>query len=119
MSPKEYYRTPYGKYIMQRANAQRRCINWDFDFPSWWKMWEDSGKWEQRGNKAGNYYMCRSNDIGPYSPLNCRIDTMSENALESWRVRRTPPADPFERYPRTSAWDYPHTSDWLRFSKQP
>jgi len=121
MNQREYYKTPMGKYIRQRANAHARAIAWEFTFDTWWKMWQESGKWEQRGRGVGCYYMCRTGDTGPYSPENCRIDTISANQKESWAVRKAallPKKDPFEPYPRTSAWDYPYTSDWLRFSRQ-
>lgn len=118
MNQSEYQKTPMGKYITQRANADTRGIPWQFTFKTWWKMWQESGKWEQRGRGPGCYFMCREGDEGAYSPENCRIATASSNALESWKLRKAvaPALDPFRPYPRTSAWDYPHTSDWLRFS---
>lgn len=122
MTPKEYEQSPRGKYNRQRANAHKRGIGWELTFPQWWDMWQKSGKWEQRGREAGQYYMCRFGDTGPYSDDNVRIDTMSSNALESWAVRKAaelvPELDPFRPYPRTTAWDYPVTSDWLRFARR-
>jgi hypothetical protein len=102
----KYENSPMGKYVRQRANARNRGIIWKFTFNSWWKVWEDSGKWEQRGKGPGQFYMCRYNDTGPYSPDNVRIQSHSENTLE-WYASKDR-SDPFTPYPRTSAWDYPH-----------
>jgi hypothetical protein len=110
------------RYIRQMWNARRRGLEWHFTFESWCEMWQESGHWADRGNHTGAYYMCRKGDVGPYSPQNVEIKTASDNQKEAWQVRKakkkeeTRP-DPWRPYERTSAWDYPHTSDWLRFSR--
>jgi hypothetical protein len=106
-----YADSPKGKFIRQRANARRRCIPWHFTFEEWWDLWEKSGKWNDRGIGAGQYMMCRKGDIGEYSTENVEIKSNSENAKERWDVRRTPLKDPFEPYPRTTAWDYSWSKD--------
>ncbi len=70
---------PKTKYTQQKAQAKRRGISWEFTFESWWKMWEESGKWEQRGYSKGKYCMCRKNDVGPYSTSNVIIASTEEN----------------------------------------
>lgn len=76
--------TPYARYLQQKHAANARDIPWEFTFDSWWKLWEESGHWEERGIA---YCMCRTKDIGPYSPTNTRIDTVSNNTLESKLVK--------------------------------
>lgn len=102
-----YNQTPMGKYIRQRANAQNRGIPWDFTFDSWWKIWQDSGKWEERGNGRFGYCMARINDEGHYCPENVVIKTLQDNTLEylasRWDSKQTSTDAP---YPRTSAWEY-------------
>lgn len=73
-------KSPIGRYDQQRAHAKRRGIPWEFTFDSWWKIWQDSGKWNERLERK--YVMCRTGDIGPYSPSNVRIDTHKNNILE-------------------------------------
>lgn len=84
---KKYLQTPKGKYGSQMQTANHRGIPWEFTFESWWKVWEDSGKWEERGTGSSEYQMCRYSDIGPYSPENVYIGTCAENAAESNRRR--------------------------------
>lgn len=80
---KQYQKTPMGKYIRQRANANRRGIRWEFTFDTWWNTWQASGKWEQRGTQSDQYCMSRILDDGPYSPSNVRIQTMRKNSQQN------------------------------------
>ena len=61
------------RYTQQLCQARNRNIEWLFTFDTWWKMWDESGKWEHRGRKANQYCMARKGDIGPYSPDNVDI----------------------------------------------
>lgn len=106
MDQKTYERTPLGRYRRQKANAERRHIPWDFTFESWWKIWQDSGKWEQRGQTRDSYCMSRINDEGHYCPENVEIKTLSANTLEHLSSRWTRNVDTWQPYPRTSAWEY-------------
>jgi hypothetical protein len=71
------------RYWVQKAAAKVRNIEWNFTFESWWAIWEQSGKWEKRGRKKGQYCMTRFNDIGSYSPNNVVIKLHSENLTEA------------------------------------
>jgi len=78
---RDYFKNiPKGVYIRQRANAKRRTIPWEFTFETWWKLWEESGKWDQRGTRRGDYCMGRKNDQGPYHPDNCVIIPFGQNS---------------------------------------
>jgi hypothetical protein len=70
------------KYTTQKSNATRRGVEFLLSFEEWCKIWEDSGKYEQRGRGKDNYCMCRFGDIGPYSVDNVYIDTNSNNISE-------------------------------------
>lgn len=76
---KLYNSSPRGRYQQQRRQAVLRNIPWEFTFETWWKVWEDSGKWEERGFSKGKYCMCRSKDVGPYSPSNVVVATTEDN----------------------------------------
>jgi hypothetical protein len=52
-------------------------------------MWQDSGKWEQRGRKQGQYCMARKGDVGPYSPDNVDIITIRQNSIDANKGRPT------------------------------
>lgn len=79
-------RTPIGAFVNQRNNARQRGIAWEFTLAQWWKMWLDSGKWEERGRGRG-YCMCRFGDEGPYSADNCYIATGVENIHDYYDLR--------------------------------
>jgi hypothetical protein len=63
----------------QRSSATKRGIRFLLSFDEWWKIWQASGKWEQRGRLAGQYVMARFGDSGPYAANNVRICTKGEN----------------------------------------
>lgn len=75
--------SPYEFFRLQRKNARQRAIEWQFTFADWWKVWLDSGKWFERGNRAGQFVMARYGDVGPYSASNVRILTHNQNSAEA------------------------------------
>lgn len=66
----------------RRAGAKQRGIPFLMTFEEWWAIWQDSGKWEQRGCHRGQYVMARFRDAGPYAVGNVRICTREENSAE-------------------------------------
>jgi hypothetical protein len=82
-----------GYYVQQRVNAAARGIRWQITLPEWWAIWEQSGRWEQRGNRRNSFVMCRFGDCGPYSSDNVYIDRMWRNSRDGKRgalQRRNP-----------------------------
>lgn len=74
------------KYIQQRRNATRlRGIEWRMTFAEWWRIWQESGHWHERGRGQG-YCMARYGDSGPYSPENVYICTIGQNFSDSYLV---------------------------------
>lgn len=79
--------SPMSKYKQQRSNAKRRGIAWDFTFPEWWGVWQESGKWSERALRKDGYVMARWGDgVVPYSVGTVHICTQSENSKESFIV---------------------------------
>lgn len=70
-------------YANQRKGAFRRGVEWRFAFDGWCRVWEESGKWGERGRTG--YVMARKGDVGPYSPDNVYITTVQENSRDAWR----------------------------------
>src|SRR5215472_6042820 len=54
-------------FVVQRADAKRRGIAFSFTFEEWLAVWQQSGKWAERGHRKGQYVMARFGDIGPYA----------------------------------------------------
>lgn len=67
----------------QRLNALNRGIAWELTLEEWWAVWMESGKWEQRGRRKGNYVMSRPGDTGPYAVWNVSIVTNQQNGREA------------------------------------
>ena len=82
------------KYIVHKAGAKRRNIEFLLTFDEWYKIWQDSGKWHLRGRNKGQYVMCRYNDSGPYSVTNVFID-LTENNVRSAQLGTHNPRGPF------------------------
>lgn len=77
---------PLRKYFGQISNAKKRGIAWQMTFADWWRIWQESGHWEERGNGTG-YCMARWADDGPYSPENVYICTIAQNFRDSYIVK--------------------------------
>ena len=67
------------KYNCQKGKAKHRGIDFNLTFDEWWEIWQQSGKWEQRGFRKGQYVMSRKNDIGPYAIGNVFIQPAEDN----------------------------------------
>ena len=74
--------TKQGKYTDHQNNAARRGIEFNLSFAEWLLIWEESGKFEQRGRGAGTYCMSRIGDIGPYELGNVFIQLNKVNTSE-------------------------------------
>ena len=77
-------------YSKHKQDAKKRGVPFFFTFDEWWAVWRDSGKWEQRGVRKGQYVMARFGDKGGYETSNVRICTSSENGSERNRVNPLP-----------------------------
>jgi predicted DNA-binding protein YlxM (UPF0122 family) len=71
------------KFKQQRASAQMRRIGWELSLWDWWTIWQESGKYEQRGRGNG-YCMARFGDTGPYSKSNVYITTSKQNSSDQY-----------------------------------
>lgn len=71
------------KYNVHKQGAKRRNVGFLLTFDEWWNIWQQSGHWEERGNKKGCYCMSRYGDIGPYAIGNVFIQTCSQNVADS------------------------------------
>lgn len=68
-----YAVSPRGKWTAHKSQAKSRGIGFDLTFDQWWKIWQDSGKWEQRGKAVGQFCMSRNHDTGAYTLGNVEI----------------------------------------------
>ena|ERR1035437_7057048 len=75
-------KTPLYKYSYQKRHAASRGIPFTLTFEEWWKLWEDSGKYSERGKKPHQYCMSRNKDIGGYEVGNVYISQVSDNLID-------------------------------------
>jgi hypothetical protein len=78
--PRSSYRGPMRAFTQQRANASLRGIGWNLTFAEWWSIWDESGKWDERGRDG--YVMARHGDTGPYAVGNVKIIHAGQNQSE-------------------------------------
>lgn len=76
--------TPLGKFKQHKERARGSKIPFLLSFDEWWKLWQDSGHWEERGKGTDKYQMCRLGDEGPYSIDNVYIATTQVNGRDAW-----------------------------------
>ncbi|EXF45243.1 hypothetical protein BAY1663_02322 [Pseudomonas sp. BAY1663] len=72
--------SPYLIFGWQRNHANFRGIEWKMSFWEWFSVWQESGKWEERGRGAGSYCMCRVGDEGAYELGNVYIGSIVHNS---------------------------------------
>jgi len=84
------------RWHQQKAQAKNRLdkngdkILWKLSLEEWCNIWQESGKWEQRGVGSGKYCMSRIDDIGNYEVGNVLIQTNNNNIIEGQLGRKFP-----------------------------
>ena len=82
----------------QKRTARYRGVGFDLTLKQWWDLWQESGKWDQRGRGKGRYCMARIRDTGSYAVGNVQIILTELNGAESRYNKPTRPhANPAER----------------------
>lgn len=71
---------PVARFGDHRKNASHRGIKFELTFWQWWTIWQDSGRWAERGKQG--YVMCRKGDLGPYAVGNVFIALGTENSSD-------------------------------------
>lgn len=74
------YETPLRAFVQQKNNAKPRGITWEMSFWQWWTVWQQSGKWSERGRAKDAYVMSRFGDEGAYAVGNVVICTLAQNS---------------------------------------
>lgn len=94
------------RFRNQKNQAMHRGIRWMLTFPQWLGLWNESGKWEQRGLGRDLYCMARVGDTGPYSLGNVYITTCAANVADyqtTLKKRGVVCADGYRRLPERAA----------------
>lgn len=64
--------TPLRAYQHQEGRAGKRNIEFKMTLMEWWRIWDESGHWNERGIGRG-WQMCRKGDDGAYEVGNVFI----------------------------------------------
>ena len=75
-------------FFAQRAQANKRNINFEFDFLSWLVWWISTGHFHERGVLNTDYQMCRKGDVGPYSWDNVYCATGEQNRADYHQMNK-------------------------------
>lgn len=78
-----YEKTPIGAFCRQRQSAKNRGIEWSLTLADWWSVWQESGKWPERGRGHGHYVMSRYGDEGMYTLENVFIQLADCNGIDA------------------------------------
>lgn len=70
--------TPLRAYQHQAFRAGKRDIEFKLTLMEWWRIWQESGRWAERGHGRG-WQMCRKGDQGAYEVGNVFIGYGAEN----------------------------------------
>lgn len=76
-------------FTHQKDHARRRGIGWELSLWEWWMIWQESGRWHERGRGEG-YVMCRKGDLGPYAVGNIYIATGIQNLFDAKKHKDLP-----------------------------
>lgn len=74
--------TPLCRYTQHKNRASRCRIEFKLTFEEWWQIWEDSGRYAERGAFRGGYVMSRKEDKGAYEAGNVFIQRHEDNAKQ-------------------------------------
>jgi hypothetical protein len=80
-------RGPLGAFSRQRCSAHERGIEWRLKLWEWWQIWDQSGKWPERGRGQG-YCMARIHDHGAYEVGNVYITSAIDNCSSAPKKRK-------------------------------
>ena len=71
------------KYACHKSKAKAREIPFNLTYEEWFKSWQDSGHWHERGCRSGQYVMSRKNDTGAYEIGNVFIQLHKQNLIDA------------------------------------
>lgn len=83
----DFTSVPYVRYRYQERNAQNRGIGFHLTFRDWWRLWQESGHWDQMGRGGDKYGMSRKDLEAPFTFDNCVIRKNGESASINVRTR--------------------------------
>jgi len=66
-----------------KLDALGTRVEFKMTFGQWYDIWDESGRWADRGTFAGQYVMARHNDIGHYEVGNVSIILSVENTRQA------------------------------------
>lgn len=92
--------SPFRLFIEQRRNFRCRTnVPWTLKFVDWWRCWQESGKWKERGR--GRYVLARIVPTEGFHAGNIRVVLMGELAAEKFEDGWLPQKG------KKSVWEYP------------
>ncbi len=105
---RKYSQSPRGRYREQKRRAKVRGVEFLLTFSEWWSIWEESGRYNERGRDSNSYVMARYGDTGPYAIDNVSIIPHIDNVAERNRHYFYKPT--FNKSDMTESWLHVHSA---------
>lgn len=105
------------RYNEQRQISKKRNISFELTFDEWWSIWQQSGKYHQRGRGTGKYVMSRIGDQGPYRINNVFIQPFEQNYKDAWTSDKLEQAN-LKRSIKQKGISKPHSEEWNKKLKE-
>lgn len=77
------YKAHIGNCVGKKKDALGNPVEMRLTFDEWCKVWQDSGHWDERGCRRGQYCMSRYNDLGHYEVGNVFIQLHVANSRDA------------------------------------
>jgi Sigma-70, region 4 len=92
-------------FLQQRTNVKRSAgVSWDLSLIEWVAVWNQSEKWDQRGQGPSRYGLSRININGSYCIENVHIATNHESAMRGRGLKSAARRREALKAARTEKW---------------
>lgn len=75
-----YYQQKWMCDSGRKRDVNGNTVEMRLTFEEWYRLWDESGKWNDKWGRGGRYVMCRKDDVGHYELGNVYIGTVEENS---------------------------------------
>lgn len=79
---------PYQRFQQHKRGAKRRGVPFKLTFKEWMLVWEESGHFNKRGCRRGQYCMARHGDKGCYEVGNVSIVPVLKNQADKRQSKK-------------------------------
>lgn len=75
----DFEHTPIARFIQHRNNVAKKNISWSLSLWDWWSIWNESGKYHDRGRTKDSYCMVLKKNADSYEVSSVEIIKVADN----------------------------------------